>query len=167
MTNCLLSFRNTMVKQEARAVSNVVFVVEATANVGAYFDSLKSVYILPTLEWVYELSGLFEVLKILFHFQFKTSVVYFDQMHLYRAWMYWLCFMFCWWWNEYCNDNICILLLGCTMARDWLGLLLLWLFWNPAWAIYIGLLTFSGTSKSMIGTQEQLLSCDCSMERWS
>ena len=33
-------------------VSDVVFVVEGTANVGAYFDGLKTSYILPTLEYV-------------------------------------------------------------------------------------------------------------------
>lgn len=42
-----------MVKQDCRPICNVVFVVEATANVGAYFDGLKSAYVLPTLEYVY------------------------------------------------------------------------------------------------------------------
>lgn len=31
-------------------VADVVFVMEATASVGAYMDILKSAYILPTLE---------------------------------------------------------------------------------------------------------------------
>ena len=43
-----------MVKLDARPICNVVFVVEATANVGAYFDGLKSAYVLPTLEYVYK-----------------------------------------------------------------------------------------------------------------
>jgi len=41
-----------MVVYEGAAVSDVVFIVEGTANVGAYFDSLKTAYILPTLEYV-------------------------------------------------------------------------------------------------------------------
>jgi len=41
-----------MVVFEGTAVSDVVFVVEGTANVGAYFDGLKTSYILPTLEYV-------------------------------------------------------------------------------------------------------------------
>ena len=41
-----------MVVYDGTAVSDVVFIVEGTANVGAYFDSLKTAYILPTLEYV-------------------------------------------------------------------------------------------------------------------
>jgi len=41
-----------MVVYDGTAVSDVVFIVEGTANVGAYFDSLKTSYILPTLEYV-------------------------------------------------------------------------------------------------------------------
>jgi len=33
-------------------VSDIVVIVEGTANVGAYFDGLKTAYILPTLEYV-------------------------------------------------------------------------------------------------------------------
>ena len=33
-------------------VYDVVVVVESSANVGAYFDTLKTSYILPALEWV-------------------------------------------------------------------------------------------------------------------
>jgi hypothetical protein len=39
-----------MVILENPPVYNVVFVVEGTANVGAYFESLKTTYILPSLE---------------------------------------------------------------------------------------------------------------------
>ena len=39
-----------VVLPETQTVSDVVFVVEGTANVGAYFDNLKQSYILPTLE---------------------------------------------------------------------------------------------------------------------
>jgi Mediator complex subunit 25 von Willebrand factor type A len=45
-----------MVILENPPVYNVVFIVEGTANVGAYFDSLKGAYILPTLECVYHVS---------------------------------------------------------------------------------------------------------------
>jgi len=41
-----------MVVYDGTAVSDVVFIVEGTANVGAYFDNLKTSYILPTLEYV-------------------------------------------------------------------------------------------------------------------
>jgi len=41
-----------MVVFDGSVVSDVVFIVEGTANVGAYFDSLKTAYILPTLEYV-------------------------------------------------------------------------------------------------------------------
>ena len=41
-----------MVIFDGAAVSDVVFIVEGTANVGAYFDGLKTSYILPTLEYV-------------------------------------------------------------------------------------------------------------------
>ena len=43
---------STMVVFEGTTVSDVVFIVEGTANVGAYFDGLKTSYILPTLEYV-------------------------------------------------------------------------------------------------------------------
>lgn len=55
MTVCLqlhCAEKNIMVVYEGAPVSDVVFVVEGTANVGAYFDSLKTAYILPTLEYV-------------------------------------------------------------------------------------------------------------------
>lgn len=41
-----------MVVFDGAPVSDVVFIVEGTANVGAYFESLKTSYILPTLEYV-------------------------------------------------------------------------------------------------------------------
>jgi len=41
-----------MVIFDGAAVSDVVFIVEGTANIGAYFDNLKTAYILPTLEYV-------------------------------------------------------------------------------------------------------------------
>ncbi len=34
----------------SQTVYDVVFVVEATAALGGYFDSIKTAYILPTLE---------------------------------------------------------------------------------------------------------------------
>ena len=39
-----------MVILENPPVYNIIFIVEGTANVGAYFDHLKSAYILPALE---------------------------------------------------------------------------------------------------------------------
>jgi len=47
-----------MVVFDGSRVSDVVFIVEGTANVGAYFDSLKTAYILPTLEYVMMLTNL-------------------------------------------------------------------------------------------------------------
>lgn len=35
-----------------RALSDVVFLVEGTANLGAYIENLKLNYIIPTLEYV-------------------------------------------------------------------------------------------------------------------
>jgi len=47
-----------MVVSDGSVVSDVVFIVEGTANIGAYFDSLKTAYILPTLEYVTLLGSL-------------------------------------------------------------------------------------------------------------
>jgi len=48
-----------MVVFEGTAVSDVVFIVEGTANVGAYFDGLKTSYISPTLEYVVILTDVY------------------------------------------------------------------------------------------------------------
>jgi len=48
-----------MVVFEGTAVSDVVFIVEGTANVGAYFDGLKTSYISPTLEYVIVLTDVY------------------------------------------------------------------------------------------------------------
>ena len=39
-----------VVPQEGSPPADVVFVVEGTANLGGYFDTMKSQYIAPTLE---------------------------------------------------------------------------------------------------------------------
>lgn len=36
-----------------RSLSNVVFVIEGSANLSSYFEQIKSTYICPTLEYVF------------------------------------------------------------------------------------------------------------------
>lgn len=62
-------------------VADLVFVIEGTANMGAYLGELKANYVIPTLEWVQCLGVFFPLHFAIFNRSLAFKESYFFDNH--------------------------------------------------------------------------------------